>query len=71
MPQVFRINPVRNLRKKPLLGEPLEAVLAWNPKTLPAGCVCSQQSRSHKWLIVLETIHFTLQQGVSPQPLTV
>ncbi len=57
------------LKEKPLLGEPLEAVLAWQPKTLPAGCMCSQSSRDHKWLLVLQTIHFALEQKNStPNP---
>lgn len=46
--------------EKPLLGQPLQAVLAWQPRTLPAGCVCTQPSRHHKWLIVLQTIHYAL-----------
>jgi hypothetical protein len=46
--------------EKPYLGLPLDVVLQWKPKTLPAGCVCSQPSRDHKWLAVLLTIHFTL-----------
>ena len=46
--------------EKPLLGQPLDAVLTWRPKTLPAGCLCTPSSRDHKWLAVLQTLHFTL-----------
>ncbi len=46
--------------EKPLLGQPLDAVLTWRPKTLPAGCLCATPSRNHKWLAVLQTLHFTL-----------
>lgn len=47
-------------RERPLLGEPLGAVLAWRPVRSPAGCLCAEPSRAHKWQAVLETLHFTL-----------
>jgi hypothetical protein len=46
--------------EQPLLGEPLRAALAWRPATSPAGCVCAAASRAHKWLAVLQTLHFAL-----------
>ena len=46
--------------EKPLLGEPLEAVLSWRPKIFAAGCLCAEPSRMHKWSAVLQTIHFAL-----------
>jgi hypothetical protein len=47
----------------PLLGEPLEAAMAWRPEFSPAGCVCAAPSRAHKWLAVLHTLHFALLAG--------
>ena len=49
-------------REKPLSGEQLNAVLAWNRKLSAAGCYCEPESRDHKWGLVLETIHFALAQ---------
>jgi hypothetical protein len=46
--------------EKPLLGEPLDAVLTWRPKIVSAGCLCAPQSRTHKWTAVFQTIHFAL-----------
>jgi hypothetical protein len=46
----------------PLLGLPLDAVLAWRPNKSPAGCLCAQPSRHYKWQAVLETLHFALHQ---------
>jgi len=51
----------------PLLGKPLDAVLFWAPRSLPAGCVCARAARCHKWQVVLQTIHFTLSQQ-TPNP---
>ena len=50
-------------REAPLLGEPLGAVLAWRPAKSPAGCLCSEPSRHHKWQAVLETLHFALSSA--------
>jgi hypothetical protein len=47
--------------EKPLLGKSLEKILEWRPETSPAGCLCSTASRNHKWLAVLQTLHFALQ----------
>lgn len=46
--------------EKPLLGRPLAEVLAWRPHAVPAGCLCTAAHRDHKWLAVLETLHFAL-----------
>jgi hypothetical protein len=46
--------------EKPLSGERLNAVLAWQRKPSAAGCHCERASRDHKWGLVLETIHFAL-----------
>ena len=39
------------------------AVLAWRPAKSPAGCLCSEPSRHHKWQAVLETLHFALRSA--------
>lgn len=46
--------------ERPLLGEPLDAVVGWARPSSPAGCYCDADSRQHKWGLVLETIHYTL-----------
>lgn len=46
-----------------LVGQPLADVLAWSPSVSPAGCVCAAASRNHKWLAILQTLHFTLFGG--------
>jgi len=48
--------------EKPLLGQPLAAVLAWRREASPAGCYCDPASREHKWGLVLETIHYALHR---------
>ncbi|HEY1805622.1 MAG TPA: hypothetical protein VGG45_14195 [Terracidiphilus sp.] len=48
--------------EKPLLGRPLNSVLAWRREPSGAGCYCELQSRNHKWGLVLETIHYALVQ---------
>jgi hypothetical protein len=51
--------------EKPLLGQPLDAVLTWRPSRSPAGCLCAEPSRMHKWQAVLETLHFAISNPVS------
>ena len=53
--------------ERPLLGQPLADVLSWKPTTSPAGCVCASSARNHKWLAVLQTLHFALIER-SPAP---
>ena len=48
--------------EKPLLGQPLNDVLAWQRPATGAGCYCEPASRKHKWGLVLETIHYALVQ---------
>jgi hypothetical protein len=51
--------------EKPLLGRPLNDVLAWSRAQGPSsGCYCSVESRTHKWGLALEAIHFTLTRDV-------
>ena len=45
-----------------LPGKSLDKVLEWEPPASPAGCLCSQSSRDHKWRIVLQTLHYSLLQ---------
>ena len=48
-------------RQPPALpGRSLGKVLEWTPPSSPAGCLCSQSSRDHKWRIVLQTLHYSL-----------
>ncbi|MEI9973272.1 MAG: hypothetical protein WDO73_15245 [Ignavibacteriota bacterium] len=49
-------------KEKPLLGQPLASVFAWQRDSSPAGCYCGEASREHKWGLVLETIHYALHQ---------
>ena len=48
--------------EKPLLGRSLHEVLSWKRPESPAGCYCEPASREHKWGLVLETIHYALEQ---------
>ncbi len=48
--------------EKPLNGQRLNAVLSWRREPSGAGCYCEAVSRSHKWGLVLETIHYALVQ---------
>lgn len=53
--------------EKPLLGRPLDEVLAWQRSSNPAGCYCEESSRAHKWGLVLEVLHFALAQRLREQ----
>jgi hypothetical protein len=46
--------------EKPLVGKPLDDVLAWKRAFSPAGCYCDVDSRMHKWGLVFEVIHYAL-----------
>jgi hypothetical protein len=48
--------------EKPLLGRPLNDVLAWRRTYSPAGCYCDADTRLHKWGLALEVIHYALVQ---------
>jgi hypothetical protein len=48
--------------EKPLLGRPLNDVLAWERAYSPSGCYCDADRRLHKWGLVFEVIHFALVQ---------
>jgi hypothetical protein len=48
--------------EKPLLGQPLDAVLSWQRSHSPSGCYCDADARLHKWGLVLEVIHYALVQ---------
>lgn len=53
--------------ERPLLGRPLDEVLAWSRETAPAGCHCTAASRAHKWGLALEAIHYALVRTREPQ----
>jgi hypothetical protein len=55
-------------REKPLLGQPLNNVLAWDSPATVAGCYCELSDRMHKWRLVLETIHYALVEQERNQP---
>ena len=46
--------------EKPLLGKPLNDVLAWERSYDPSGCYCDSARRAHKWGLVFEVIHYAL-----------
>jgi hypothetical protein len=48
--------------EKPLLGQPLNAVLTWPRACSPSGCYCDAERRAHKWGLALEVIHYALAQ---------
>lgn len=58
-------DPERHLESlesyQPFLGRPLQEVLSWRAAVSPAGCLCTRASQDHKWRIVLQTIHFALE----------
>lgn len=63
-------NLLETLRTEtPLLGHPIADALTWSPPTQSAGCVCAAASRHHKWLAVLQTLHFTLFESNPGIPL--
>lgn len=56
--------------EKPLLGRPLDEVLAWKRQPRPSGCFCDNESRAHKWGLALEAIHFALVKATPAENLT-
>ncbi|HEX4036682.1 MAG TPA: hypothetical protein VHX37_01375 [Acidobacteriaceae bacterium] len=54
-------------QEKPLRGEKLNAVLAWQREPAGAGCHCTSASRDHKWGLAFETIHYALVQREQAQ----
>ncbi len=66
----FIENPERLMQsiaqEKPLFGERLNSVLAWQRESSAAGCFCTSASRDHKWGLVFETIHYALVQQERP-----
>ena len=48
--------------EKPLLGKPLNDVLAWKREFNPSGCFCKPESREYKWGLVFEVLHYALAQ---------
>jgi hypothetical protein len=54
--------------EKPLLGRPLNDVLAWARPANPSGCFCDIERREHKWGLVFEVIHFALAHRENESP---
>jgi len=54
--------------ERPLVGQPLDAVLDWRPAAAPSGCYCSASSREHKWKLALEAMHYALARSTEPVP---
>ncbi len=50
----------------PLVGRPLDDIFAWKRTAAPSGCYCSAESRTHKWGLALEAIHYTLNHPDLP-----
>jgi len=48
--------------ERPLAGRPLNDVLTWPRAASSSGCYCEPAGRTHKWGLVLETIHYALAQ---------
>ncbi len=46
--------------EQPLLGRPLNDLLAWERRFSPSGCYCDADGRTHKWGLALEVMHFAL-----------
>lgn len=46
--------------ERPLVGEPLDAVLEWKHPSSSAACFCDESSRNHKWTIAYEVLHYAL-----------
>ncbi len=54
--------------EKPPLGRPLDEILDWSRPPAPAGCLCTPESRRHKWGLALETIHYALAHAGPGEP---
>lgn len=54
--------------EQPLVGKLLDDTLVWQRPARPSGCYCDRESRSHKWGIVFEVLHFTLAQRQGHNP---
>lgn len=49
--------------EQPMVGKRLDQILTWERPIRPSGCYCDKESRTHKWGIVFEVLHFTLAQS--------
>ena len=56
--------------EKPLLGRPLQDVFGWERSSAPAGCLCTAESRAHKWGLALEVVHYALARAADGPPPT-
>lgn len=46
--------------EQPLTGMTLSEAIAWQPPLEMGGCLCSRDSRNHKWRNAVQSIHFAL-----------
>jgi hypothetical protein len=46
--------------ENPLRGMSLSQAILWNPQMEMAGCLCSRESRNHKWRNAVQAIHLAL-----------
>jgi hypothetical protein len=46
--------------ERPLAGRSLDEVIGWARQPASAGCFCEPASRTYKWGLVLETLHYAL-----------
>ena len=58
-------------QQRPLFGRPLNDVLTWTHDSASAGCYCDPSSRTHKWALVLQTIHYALAKGGKPKAVSI
>ena len=40
----------------------LDRLLDWDPEISPAGCLCHDSHRNHKWKVALQTLHYGLMR---------
>jgi hypothetical protein len=52
----------------PVVGQPLDAALAWQRDSASTGCYCDAASRTHKWGMALEVVHFALSHQKASVP---
>ena len=53
--------------EKPLLGQPLDDVLAWQRPNAPPAATATPQAANTNGDLVLETIHYALTHGEKPR----
>lgn len=49
----------------PLTGMTLSEAIAWQPALEMGGCLCSHESRNHKWRNAVQSIHYALNHPMN------